>query len=230
MDRMSRRRFLRAAAAGGLLYAFGRTPGTVTAHAAGLGGFSDYKALVCVFLFGGNDSWSMVVPRSSAEYDTYAASRRNLAIARDTSAADHAARRDRLRHAPVDAGPRQLVRVRALRRRGERRPAHRADESRPVSEQGCAAAAATFFAQRSTDAMAHAARSAAVQDGLGRACGRRTRGRPVRPATGDECLVVGDHLVPGGHVGSTVRDGGSRSTGVQVVRYHNLAEGETRCV
>jgi uncharacterized protein (DUF1501 family) len=84
MDRMSRRRFLRAAAAGGLLYAFGRTPGTVTAHAAGLGGFSDYKALVCVFLFGGNDSWSMVVPRSGAEYDTYAASRRNLAIARDT--------------------------------------------------------------------------------------------------------------------------------------------------
>lgn len=84
MDRMSRRRFLRAAAAGGLLYAFGRTPGTVAAHAAGLGGFSDYKALVCVFLFGGNDSWSMVVPRSGAEYDTYAASRRNLAISRDT--------------------------------------------------------------------------------------------------------------------------------------------------
>jgi len=83
MERMSRRRFLRAAAAGGLLYAFGRTPGTVMAHAAGLSGFNDYKALVCVFLFGGNDSWSMVVPRSSAEYDTYAASRRNLAIARD---------------------------------------------------------------------------------------------------------------------------------------------------
>jgi uncharacterized protein (DUF1501 family) len=81
---MTRRRFLRAAAAGGLLYAFGRTPGTVTAHAAGIGGFSDYKALVCVFLFGGNDSWSMVVPHSSAEYDAYAASRRNLAIARDT--------------------------------------------------------------------------------------------------------------------------------------------------
>jgi uncharacterized protein (DUF1501 family) len=83
MERMTRRRFLRAAAAGGLLYAFGRTPGTVTAHAAGLGGFADYKALVCVFLVGGNDSWSMVVPRSDAEYAAYAASRRNLAIARD---------------------------------------------------------------------------------------------------------------------------------------------------
>jgi uncharacterized protein (DUF1501 family) len=84
MNRMTRRRFLRAATAGGLLYAFGRTPGTVVAHAAGIDGFSDYKALVCVFLFGGNDSWSMVVPRSVAEYDVYAASRRNLAIARDT--------------------------------------------------------------------------------------------------------------------------------------------------
>jgi uncharacterized protein (DUF1501 family) len=84
MDRMTRRRFLRAAMAGGLLYAFGRTPGTITAHAAGLGGFSDYKALVCVFLFGGNDSWSMVVPRSTAEYGAYLASRRNLAIARES--------------------------------------------------------------------------------------------------------------------------------------------------
>jgi len=83
MDRMTRRRFLRSMAAGGALYAFGRTPGSILAHAAGTGGFSDYKALVCVFLYGGNDSWSMVVPRSSAEYDVYAASRRNLAIARD---------------------------------------------------------------------------------------------------------------------------------------------------
>jgi uncharacterized protein (DUF1501 family) len=83
MDRITRRRFLGSAAAGGLLYAFGRTPGTVMAHAAGVSGFDDYRALVCVFLYGGNDSWSMVVPRSAAEYDAYAASRRNLAIARD---------------------------------------------------------------------------------------------------------------------------------------------------
>jgi uncharacterized protein (DUF1501 family) len=83
MNRMTRRRFLRAAAAGGLLYAFGRTPGTVVAHAAGIGGLSDYKALVCIFLYGGNDSWSMLVPRSTAEYSAYAASRRNLAIARE---------------------------------------------------------------------------------------------------------------------------------------------------
>ena len=83
MHNASRRRFLRACAAGGALYAFGRTPGSIVAEAAGASGFSDYKALVCVFLFGGNDSWSMVVPRSNAEYGVYAASRQNLAIPQD---------------------------------------------------------------------------------------------------------------------------------------------------
>jgi uncharacterized protein (DUF1501 family) len=82
MDRMNRRRFLKAAAAGGFACAFGRTPQAVHAAAAGtLAAFDDYKALVCVFLFGGNDSFNMVVPRSNAEYNAYAASRQNLAIA-----------------------------------------------------------------------------------------------------------------------------------------------------
>jgi uncharacterized protein (DUF1501 family) len=62
MDRMSRRRFLRALSAGGALYAFGRTPGTVWAQSTGVSGFTDYKALVCVYLIGGNDSWSTLVP------------------------------------------------------------------------------------------------------------------------------------------------------------------------
>ncbi len=70
MDR-HRRKFLRAAAAGGVAYAFGRTSGTVYAQAVGTGGFADYKALVCLFLFGGNDSWNTVVPTSTAEYDAY---------------------------------------------------------------------------------------------------------------------------------------------------------------
>jgi len=74
MDR-NRRKFLRAAAAGGVAYAFGRTPGTVFAQAAGTGGFADYKALVCLFLFGGNDSWNSFVPTSTAEYNAYSASR-----------------------------------------------------------------------------------------------------------------------------------------------------------
>ena len=70
-----RRKFLRAAAAGGLAYAFGRTPGTVHAQMSGGGGFTDYKATVCLFLFGGNDSWNMVVPTSAAEYDAYSNAR-----------------------------------------------------------------------------------------------------------------------------------------------------------
>lgn len=70
-----RRRFMRAAAAGGVAYAFGRTPDTIYAQTVGVGGFADYKALVCVFMFGGNDSWNMVVPTSTAEYNAYYASR-----------------------------------------------------------------------------------------------------------------------------------------------------------
>lgn len=40
----------------------------------------DYKALVCVLLSGGNDSFNMVIPRSNAEYNEYAQVRSNQAI------------------------------------------------------------------------------------------------------------------------------------------------------
>lgn len=42
--------------------------------------FDDYKALVCVFLYGGNDSYNMLIPTESSDYQTYAAVRQNLAI------------------------------------------------------------------------------------------------------------------------------------------------------
>ena len=48
--------------------------------AAAQGGPGDYKALVCVFLFGGCDSFNLLVPRDSAHYNPYAAARQNLAI------------------------------------------------------------------------------------------------------------------------------------------------------
>jgi uncharacterized protein (DUF1501 family) len=41
---------------------------------------ADYRALVCVFLFGGNDSYNMVVPASNTEYAAYATARQNLAV------------------------------------------------------------------------------------------------------------------------------------------------------
>ena len=44
----------------------------------------DYKALVCLFLAGGNDSWNMLVPTTAGEYAAYAKARANLALAPDT--------------------------------------------------------------------------------------------------------------------------------------------------
>lgn len=45
---------------------------------------SDYKALVCLMLAGGNDSFNMLVPRSLAEHNAYSVTRSNLALARDS--------------------------------------------------------------------------------------------------------------------------------------------------
>ena len=42
---------------------------------------SDYKALVCVFLFGGNDSNNMLIPFDSAGFQNYTKIRANLALA-----------------------------------------------------------------------------------------------------------------------------------------------------
>jgi uncharacterized protein (DUF1501 family) len=76
---LNRRRFLQA---GGAAAAFAACPGLAFSQGIGTTApFADYKALVCVFLFGGNDSFNMVVPRSNAEYNVYAASRQNLAVA-----------------------------------------------------------------------------------------------------------------------------------------------------
>lgn len=41
---------------------------------------TDYKALVCIFLFGGNDANNVVVPLDSTRYAAYQAVRQNLAI------------------------------------------------------------------------------------------------------------------------------------------------------
>jgi uncharacterized protein (DUF1501 family) len=40
----------------------------------------DYKALVCILLAGGNDSYNMLVPYTGEIYDQYAATRSNLAL------------------------------------------------------------------------------------------------------------------------------------------------------
>lgn len=77
MRGLNRRQFLKASAA----TAFASSPGSVFAQGVGMAApYTDYRALVCVFLFGGNDSFNMLVPKSAAEYNAYAASRQNLAI------------------------------------------------------------------------------------------------------------------------------------------------------
>ena len=47
-------------------------------------GSTDYKALVCVFLFGGNDANNMLVPFDTKGYANYASLRANLALAQNT--------------------------------------------------------------------------------------------------------------------------------------------------
>jgi uncharacterized protein (DUF1501 family) len=78
MSTFSRRKFL---AGGGATAAMAACPGMAFSQGVSTAApFPDYKALVCVFMFGGNDSFNMVVPRSGAAYNVYAASRQNLAI------------------------------------------------------------------------------------------------------------------------------------------------------
>jgi uncharacterized protein (DUF1501 family) len=81
MTRMNRREFLTSSGAAAL---FAATPGLAYSQVIGSSAaFDDYRALVCVFLFGGNDSFNMLVPRSDTEYRAYEVSRQNLAIPQD---------------------------------------------------------------------------------------------------------------------------------------------------
>jgi uncharacterized protein (DUF1501 family) len=76
-DEISRRAFLRRTGQVGIMggaasYALGLAGlGEAAAFSAG----TDYKALVCVFLYGGNDHNSMLIPFDAANYARYAAIR-----------------------------------------------------------------------------------------------------------------------------------------------------------
>ena len=84
----SRRAFLKRSAALGLAGA--ATPFVL--NLAGIGEAAaatatDYKALVCVFLFGGNDYANTLTPYDQTSYDAYAKLRSNIAYARTDLAA-----------------------------------------------------------------------------------------------------------------------------------------------
>ena len=80
MRKMSRRDFLRKSccttAAGMAAASFSRF-GMINAMAQSS---SDYKALVCVFLYGGNDANNMIVPYDTAGYANYSKIRAGLAL------------------------------------------------------------------------------------------------------------------------------------------------------
>ena len=92
----SRRKFIGACCAGvgltGMLSALAQLrvigaladPATTTAPAPGSSvASSDYKALVCLFLAGGNDANNLLIPFDPASYAAYATARGNLALAHD---------------------------------------------------------------------------------------------------------------------------------------------------
>ncbi len=76
----SRRDFLRmsccSVGAAALMGRLGRF-GTMGALAQGA---ADYRALVCIFLFGGNDGNNMIVPLAQQDYDAYSRIRADLAL------------------------------------------------------------------------------------------------------------------------------------------------------
>ncbi len=84
----SRRDFLRRAAAGpmaasGLSSSFGLGMAglaAMAAHSPAQAAGGDYKALVCLFMAGGNDAHNWVVPCDATGYAEYAAARANLAM------------------------------------------------------------------------------------------------------------------------------------------------------
>jgi uncharacterized protein (DUF1501 family) len=81
MKKLNRREFLKHSGATAATAAFAHYPGMAFSQGMGVSApFGDYKALVCLFMFGGNDAYNMLVPRSTAEYNAYAASRQNLAL------------------------------------------------------------------------------------------------------------------------------------------------------
>lgn len=81
MKKVNRRDFLRSSSAAAVAATFASAPGFAYSQVIGTTApFDDYRALVCVFLHGGNDSFNMVVPNTTAEYNAYAASRQNLAV------------------------------------------------------------------------------------------------------------------------------------------------------
>lgn len=86
---ISRRKFIRQAGfsimGASALFSPAGPLRAISSAALGLGnsGRGPYKAMVCLLLSGGNDSFNMLIPRGNSEYNEYAVTRSNLAIPQD---------------------------------------------------------------------------------------------------------------------------------------------------
>lgn len=74
-SQLSRRTFLQLGASGAMLLGLGKLDAARAAAAP-----TDYKALVCVFLFGGNDGHNLIVPLQAQQYAAYVAARGAVAL------------------------------------------------------------------------------------------------------------------------------------------------------
>ncbi|GAA6205696.1 DUF1501 domain-containing protein [Thalassotalea sp. SU-HH00458] len=84
---MNKRHFLKSILASGIglssYSAVGQQLAMINASAKATP-LEGYKALVCIFLYGGNDSYNMLIPTENSDYQTYAGVRQNLAIAQES--------------------------------------------------------------------------------------------------------------------------------------------------
>lgn len=79
---LNRREAIKATAIGGFAGSgLASTLGMFNSVAAATA--TDYKALVCCYLFGGNDQSNTIIPASGSAYDSYQAARPSLALATD---------------------------------------------------------------------------------------------------------------------------------------------------
>lgn len=81
---MQRRTFLKTASWGALAQLAGVSPLRSMSALAQSTGSNDYKALICLFMMGGNDSNNMIVPITGSQYTAYSAARGASAISQNS--------------------------------------------------------------------------------------------------------------------------------------------------
>ena len=121
---------------------------------------SDYRALVCILLAGGNDSFNMLVPNDADQFAEYANLRSDSGIGSEHAAADRQhrgrpERRAQLRPASGNLGAAEPLRRRRACPDRQRRDAPRAGGRGGRRKRQRAAAPRPVFSRRSDPAVAN---------------------------------------------------------------------------